>query len=108
MAGGNDMPQTGHRGRLLPLWKGQGEKMILPDYGENSHNSEREVSRQKLEPKEKGSNEQGSRPVSLLTSNLHPASVCHRQSPTGGQRAKSLVTSSIKVNLPGAEQGRGK
>lgn len=47
-AGGNDMSQTGLRGRLLPLWKGRGEKTILPDYGESSHNSEREVTRQKL------------------------------------------------------------
>lgn len=32
---GSDMPGISHPGRLLPPWKGQGEKVILPDYGES-------------------------------------------------------------------------
>lgn len=50
----------------------------------------------------------GSRPVSLLTCNFHPASPCRRRTPTAGQRAKSLVMPSVKVSLPDAEEGPGK
>lgn len=54
MAGGNDMPQISHRERLLSPQKGKEDKMALPDYGEGmtSCNREREVTRQKLWPKE--------------------------------------------------------
>lgn len=46
-------------------------------------------------------------PLSLLTCNLHPGRPCHRQTPTGGQREKSLVMPSVKVSLPDSGQGQG-
>lgn len=34
MAEGSDVLGTSHGGRLLAPWKGQEQKMVLPDYGE--------------------------------------------------------------------------
>ena len=37
MAGGCDLLETRHRQRLLPPWKGQGQKMVLPGCDGESH-----------------------------------------------------------------------